>query len=111
MIEYSRFNESTGRVNLIGEHTDYNDGFVFPMAIPLLTIIVGAKNNRSDRVCRIKSLEPSLSENSLVEFSLSEPLKPQVRPHNWANYIIGVVAKFDGSILFILFNSILVTLI
>jgi galactokinase len=30
-----------GRVNLIGEHVDYNDGFVFPMAIPVGTMIIG----------------------------------------------------------------------
>ena len=32
-----------GRVNLIGEHTDYNDGFVLPFALPYRTVIVGAK--------------------------------------------------------------------
>lgn len=32
-----------GRVNLIGEHTDYNNGFVFPMALPNSTVIVGMK--------------------------------------------------------------------
>ena len=33
-----------GRVNLIGEHTDYNDGFVFPMAIERYTVIAAAPN-------------------------------------------------------------------
>ena len=35
-----------GRVNLIGEHTDYNDGFVLPMALPLVTVVVGRKREK-----------------------------------------------------------------
>jgi galactokinase len=85
-----------GRVNLIGEHTDYNDGFVFPMAIPLYTIVVGAVNNSPTKTCRVKTMEGSLGEHNTIEFSLDQ-LKSQERPYNWANYIIGVVAYFDGS--------------
>ena len=87
-----------GRVNLIGEHIDYNDGFVFPMAIPLYTVIVGAANNRTDQLCRVKSLEASLGEHNTVEFSLAEqPLKAKEdKSFYWANYLIGVVANFLG---------------
>ena len=35
-----------GRVNLIGEHTDYNEGFVLPMALPLVTIVVGRRRDK-----------------------------------------------------------------
>jgi galactokinase len=84
-------------VNIIGEHIDYNDGFVLPMAIPLYTVIVGSKNNSANRMCRIKSLEGALGENNYVEFSLDE-LKPQAKPFTWANYIIGVVANFSGKL-------------
>jgi galactokinase len=87
--------EKKGRVNLIGEHTDYNDGFVFPMAIPLYTIVSGTVNNSPTRTCRVKSIESSLCEHHTVEFSLDD-LRVQERPFNWANYIIGVVAYFDG---------------
>lgn len=65
------------------------------MAIPLYTVVVGAKNNNPDRICRIKSLEPSLDSNNYIEFSLDAP-KPMEAPYKWANYIIGVVALFEG---------------
>jgi galactokinase len=46
-----------GRVNLIGEHVDYNDGFVFPMAIPVGTMILGkALNDAADNKCHIRTL-------------------------------------------------------
>ena len=46
-----------GRVNLIGEHVDYNDGFVFPMAIPLGTMIVGkALDASANGQCYIRTL-------------------------------------------------------
>ena len=40
-----------GRVNLIGEHTDYNDGFVLPMALPLVTVVVGRRSGNNDKFC------------------------------------------------------------
>ena len=51
-----------GRVNLIGEHVDYNDGFVFPMAIPLGTLIVGQALEASEK-CYLRTL----SSESAVE--------------------------------------------
>jgi galactokinase len=46
-----------GRVNLIGEHVDYNDGFVFPMAIPVGTMIIGRPlDDSSNNKCYIRTL-------------------------------------------------------
>lgn len=46
-----------GRVNLIGEHVDYNDGFVFPMAIPLGTMIAGKHvENPEKLICSLRTL-------------------------------------------------------
>lgn len=67
------------------------------MAIPLYTIITGRKNNNSDKQCRVKSLETNLAENNYIEFSLND-LKPLNKSHNWANYITGVCAFFEGKI-------------
>ncbi|MEM7129520.1 MAG: galactokinase [Chloroflexota bacterium] len=71
-----------GRVNLIGEHTDYNDGFVLPIALQRDVRIVMAP--REDRTIRLFSLE----YDSTIEFSLDQ-FKPSENLH-WGNYIKGV---------------------
>lgn len=87
---------------MIGEHIDYNDGFVLPMAIPLYTVIVGTKkpfddNNNKNTICRVKSLEASLGDKNYVEFDLTN-LHKKDKDQSWANYIIGVVANFEGTV-------------
>jgi len=71
-----------GRVNLIGEHTDYNDGFVLPFAIDRRTVL--ALGRRDDRTMRVSS---SLSEG-IVELGLDE-LAPDAL-HGWSAYPLGV---------------------
>lgn len=77
-----RFFRAPGRVNLIGEHTDYNGGFVLPMAIERETIVAGAV--REDRKIRICSL--NLNEASVID--LDEPAA--ARRGSWLDYIEGV---------------------
>ena len=71
-----------GRVNLIGEHTDYNDGFVLPAAIDRSISFAGRK--RDDRVVGVHSLDFSAS----VEFSLDDIQKDS--RNSWSNYVRGV---------------------
>ncbi len=78
-----------GRVNLIGEHTDYNDGFVFPMAIERYALIAAGRPNPDTRLIRLYSTLSS--EPAIVD--LARPLKPFSRG-NWANYPAGVIAGF-----------------
>jgi galactokinase len=76
-----------GRVNLIGEHTDYSDGFVMPMAIERQTILVAdrAAGGRATVVAADMGGEAEREAVFSVEASL-EPGRPQ-----WANYVRGVV--------------------
>jgi galactokinase len=78
-----------GRVNLIGEHTDYNDGFVMPAAIDFYTRVAIAK--RSDRRLRIHSKY----FNEGGDFSL-DALATQPKKH-WSNYVLGVAAGLQES--------------
>lgn len=77
--------KAPGRVNLIGEHTDYNDGFVLPCAIDYETVI--ACGQRNDRTIRVIAAD---YDNQQDEFSLDEPIV-STQAHPWANYVRGVV--------------------
>lgn len=77
--------QAPGRVNLIGEHTDYNDGFVLPCAIDYQTVIACGK--RDDRIVRVIAAD---YENQVDEFSLDEPILSH-DTQQWSNYVRGVV--------------------
>ena len=77
--------QAPGRANLIGEHTDYNDGFVLPCAINFHIIVASA--SRSDTIVRVMAAD---YQNQVDQFDLSE----DILTHHylpWANYIRGVV--------------------
>ncbi len=76
-----------GRVNLIGEHIDYCDGFVLPFAIDRHIVIAGAANGTHD--ARLASF----SEEEAAVFNVSDPLNPGIP--KWANYLKGVVRGFQ----------------
>ncbi len=77
--------QAPGRVNLIGEHTDYNDGFVLPCAINYLTMVAAAKRN--DNIVRVIAIDYGNRENC---FDLAKEI--ELQPDcMWANYIRGVV--------------------
>lgn len=77
--------QAPGRVNLIGEHTDYNDGFVLPCAIDYQTVISCGK--RDDRIVRVIAAD---YDNQSDEFSLDKPILSH-DTQQWSNYVRGVV--------------------
>jgi galactokinase len=84
-----RLFRAPGRVNLIGEHTDYNDGFVFPAAIDFYTQVAAApRTDRKLAVC---------SENYDEEVELDlESSDPKPRKH-WSDYVFGVALMLLGA--------------
>lgn len=76
---------SPGRINLIGEHTDYNGGHVFPAAITLGTY--GAAKKREDRTLRFYS--GNFEELGVIEISLDDLVFK--KEDNWTNYPKGVI--------------------
>ena len=79
---------SPGRINLIGEHTDYNDGFVMPAAIDKSIYLAMALRN--DFKVNVFSLD-------FDELATFDTRNPQQEKKSWVNYIIGVVHAFRES--------------
>jgi galactokinase len=79
---------SPGRVNLIGEHTDYNDGFVLPAAIDKAIVLALSRN--SDNLIRLSSadMKPAYYETPVLK-------RYKKTGVHWADYIIGVVDELQ----------------
>jgi galactokinase len=80
-----------GRVNVIGEHIDYNDGFVLPMAIERYTVIAA---DRPNGAARPQVTWHSAAMNETVDFPLDWPIAKGA-PKDWTNYVRGVFAGFQ----------------
>lgn len=76
-----------GRVNLIGEHTDYNEGFVLPMAIDRYTVIAAGRNTKREVTLHSVTTGQTASFSVRSEVQRGEP--------GWSNYVRGVVAGFQ----------------
>jgi galactokinase len=87
--EEPRLFRAPGRVNLIGEHTDYNEGFVLPMAIQRGTTVAAAP--RKDRMVRVHSV--NLQESA--EFDLDRP--GPMRRGIWLDYVEGIAQALVGN--------------
>ncbi|XP_019499966.1 PREDICTED: galactokinase isoform X2 [Hipposideros armiger] len=85
-----------GRVNLIGEHTDYNRGLVLPMALELVTVLVGSP--RADGLVSLLTTSEDADEPRRLQFPLPtaqrslEPGTPR-----WANYVKGVIQHYPAA--------------
>ena len=82
-----RMFRAPGRVNIIGEHTDYNDGFVLPCAIDRDTVV--AAHPRNDSIIRAYSM----NRNNEGSFDLSEV--PHPTKGNWMNYVEGTARQLE----------------
>lgn len=80
--------QSPGRVNLMGDHTDYNDGFVLPAAIQK-NIVIGMTVNRLDK---IRAFSVDMNESVVLDLN-----NLQKNDKHWVNYIKGVVSELHSA--------------
>ena len=85
-----RLYRAPGRVNLIGEHTDYNDGFVMPIALDRCTWVAAAP--RADRTLVVRSGD--YGETVTIQLGTQSPQSPQ---SHWSEYVRGPVATIRGA--------------
>jgi len=83
-----QISRAPGRVNLIGEHTDYNEGFVMPAAIEFSTSVAIALRSDTKLNLRSQNFADRLS------FDLNDGLRPK---HNWSDYVVGVIDQIKRS--------------
>ena len=86
-LEGVKFFFSPGRVNIIGEHIDYNGGYVMPCAISLGTYFAVRLNN----LTKVRAYSLQFKEEGLYEFELEDDEKT----HTWIDYIKGIIKIFN----------------
>ncbi len=76
-----------GRVNLIGEHTDYNDGFVLPMAIDRYAVMAAREAKDADNKCDVRAYSSAIGRAERLSYDITDV--SEVAP--WARYVLGVM--------------------
>src|SRR4051812_20050433 len=84
---YPRLFRAPGRVNLIGEHTDYNDGFVMPFAIDRATLVAGSP--REDR--KIEAVALDMKDSATIDLNAA----PQKLRQSWIDYVEGTARSLE----------------
>lgn len=84
--------QAPGRVNLMGEHTDYNDGYVLPCAINFGTVI--AARRRDDAMVRVVAVDMDMAFDGFRLDEIIEPLLDQAE-QQWANYVRGMLRELQ----------------
>lgn len=78
-----------GRVNLIGEHTDYNDGFVLPLALELRTFVLASASSKL-------GFQFITENHSDVHFIALDQMDSHSEPSHWTDYVRGVIQLVSG---------------